>query len=151
MSFTSVLSQRLLHPGASTTEILQIYISLIRVFALLDPKGVLIDRVARPIRSYLRERDDTVKVIVNGLLADVNDGVGGEERAPDNGDVLVDLAVELHQASARAAHGGDDHDFDWDDMHWTPEPIDAGPGKLQKATRRVLVARADMRRSSRLP
>jgi anaphase-promoting complex subunit 2 len=30
----------------------------------------MLDRIARPIRRYLRDREDTVKVIVSGLLAD---------------------------------------------------------------------------------
>lgn len=119
----------MLHPGASTTDILQIYILLIRVFALLDPKGVLIERVARPIRSYLKEREDTVKVIVNGLLADVRDVEVGEDHMQNNADVLEHLAVELHQEGNRIAHGEDDHEFDWDDMHWLPDPVDAGPGE----------------------
>ena len=122
-AFASVIAQRLLHPGASTTEILQIYISLIKSFALLDPKGVLLDRVARPIRRYLKERDDTVKVIVTGLLADA------ESSAAASPDVLVELAVELSQASELAGRGDDDGDLDWDDMAWVPDPIDAGPGK----------------------
>lgn len=126
-SLIRVLLHRLLHPGASTLEILQIYISSIRVFALLDPKGVLIDRISRPIRRYLRDREDTVKVIVTGLLADVDRGVadgGGQD------DVLVDLAIELNEASERAALGEDDQDLDWDDMRWLPDPVDAGPGLL---------------------
>ena len=128
-SLIKAISHRLLHPGASTIDILQVYISLIRVFAVLDAKGVLIDRVARPIRAYLRERDDTVKVIVNGLLADVKEGDEEDEQSRDDGDVLVDLAAELHQASARAGQSDDDHDFDWDDMQWAPDPVDAGPGR----------------------
>ncbi len=122
-SFTSVLSQRLLHPGASTVDILQMYISLIRVFSLLDPKGVLIDRVARPVRRYLRERDDTVKVIINGLLSKNSEG---NEANPSE---LSDLAAELNRSSERAAQTDDDQELDWDDMHWTPDPVDAGPGK----------------------
>ncbi|KAI9882483.1 MAG: hypothetical protein M1823_005772 [Watsoniomyces obsoletus] len=120
-SFTAVLSQRLLHPGASTAEILQMYISLIRVFTLLDPKGVLIERVARPVRRYLRERDDTVKVIVNGLLSKAARG------NDTNSSELSDLAVELNRASDRAAQTDDDQELNWDDMNWTPDPIDAGP------------------------
>ena len=70
-NFSNVLQARLLHPGASTLEILQVYISIIRSFRLLDLKGVLLDRVARKVRRYLRDRDDTVKVILTGLLSDV--------------------------------------------------------------------------------
>ena len=127
---TGVLSQRLLHPGASTTEILQIYISLIRCFAQLDPKGVLLDRVARPIRRYLKDRDDTVKVIVAGLLADGEGGDGDGEAATSNSDVLAELAVELGRASELASQEAeDDGDLEWDDMRWVPDPVDAGPGE----------------------
>ena len=124
-SFSAVLSSRLLQPGASTIEILQVYISIIRAFATLDPKGVLLDRVARPIRRYLRDRDDTVKVIVEGLLADLEDEDG--EPIEPSGDVLSELAIELNGATNLAARDNDDAELDWDDMNWVPDPIDAGP------------------------
>ena len=121
-SFSNVLSHRLLQPGASTAEILQFYISAIRAFAVLDPKGVLLDRVARPIRRYLRERDDTVNIVVGGLLADPED----ESTAPD---VLIELAAELNKATGLTREDeSDDGDLDWDDMSWMPDPVDAGPG-----------------------
>lgn len=101
--------------------ILQIYISLIRAFYLLDPTGVLLDRVARPIRRYLKERDDTVKVIVTGLLAD-SDG----QSKPQSGESLIELAYELNHVSS-VTTASDGIDLDWDDMSWTPDPIDAGP------------------------
>lgn len=123
-SFIAMLNQRLLHPGASTVQILQLYISIIRAFNLLDARGVILDRVARPIRRYLRDRDDTVKVIVNGLLADPLDANG--EPAASNSDTLAELATELskaREASLRSNLG----ELDWDDMNWMPDPIDAAP------------------------
>ena len=125
-AFISVLSHRLLQPGASTIEILQIYISIIRALRALDPKGVILDRVARPIRRYLRERDDTVKVIVAGLLADIDPE---DEESPHAGatDVLVEVALELNRAIELAAIDEDDGEMDWDDLGWTPDPIDAAP------------------------
>ena len=120
-TFSSVVSYRLLQPGASTTEILQVYISIIRAFTLLDPKGVLLDRVARPIRRYLRERDDTVTIVVGGLLA-------APEDESSNGDVLLELAVEMNKgAMAKGEDETDDGDLDYDDMSWMPDPVDAGP------------------------
>lgn len=124
-SFSSVLSCRLLQPGASTIEILQVYISIIRAFGTLDPKGVLLDRVARPIRRYLRDREDTVKVIVEGLLADAEDAEG--QPVGPGGDTLVELAIELNRATELAARDNDDAELDWDDMNWVPDPVDAGP------------------------
>lgn len=121
-SFIGMLNQRLLHPGASTVEILQLYISIIRAFNLLDPKGVLLDRIARPIRKYLRDREDTVKVIVSGLLADAPDTEG--QNTASSSDTLVELSAELskaHQQSLQVDSG----ELDWDDMNWMPDPIDA--------------------------
>ena len=117
--FSLVLSQRLLQPGASTTEILQVYISIIRAFTILDPKGVLLDRLARPIRRYLRDRDDTVKIIVGGLLADSEDDTS-------NPDALVELAIELNKLTELSEADDDPGDLDWDNMSWVPDPVDAG-------------------------
>ncbi|KKK17941.1 hypothetical protein AOCH_006939 [Aspergillus ochraceoroseus] len=122
-SFAAVLNRRLLHPGASTVEILQVYISIIRAFNLLDPKGVLLDRIARPIRRYLRDREDTIKVIVGGLLADPANADG---RTASSSETLVELSAELnkaHQTSMR----NDSGELDWDDMNWMPDPVDAAP------------------------
>ncbi|EEA28132.1 anaphase-promoting complex subunit ApcB, putative [Talaromyces marneffei ATCC 18224] len=118
-AFVGTLTQRLLHPGASTAEILQLYISIIRAFSLLDPKGVLLDRAARPIRKYLRDRDDTVQAIVGGLLADPSDADNA-----DNSETLVELATELTNAHQRNLQN-DSGELDWDDMSWMPDPIDA--------------------------
>ena len=45
---------RLLHPGADTLVIITQYISTIEAFRLLDPPGVLLDKVSRPIQKYLK-------------------------------------------------------------------------------------------------
>ncbi|KAL1853323.1 hypothetical protein Plec18167_005587 [Paecilomyces lecythidis] len=123
-SFIAMLNQRLLQPGASTVQILQVYISIIRAFNLLDPRGVILDRVARPIRRYLRDREDTVKVIVNGLLADPVDADG--QPSASNSDTLAELATELTKAR-EASLRPDMGELDWDDMNWMPDPIDAAP------------------------
>jgi anaphase-promoting complex subunit 2 len=62
------LKKRLLHPGATTGQIIDIYISTIKVLRVLDSSsdGVL-DAVAGPLRDYLRERKDTVRRIVTSL------------------------------------------------------------------------------------
>jgi anaphase-promoting complex subunit 2 len=121
-TFISMLVQRLLHPGASTVDILQLYISIIRAFNLLDPKGVLLDRAARPIRKYLRDRDDTIKAIVGGLLADNTNNEMGVNT--ETGETLVELATELNNAHQRNIQN-DSSELDWDDMNWMPDPVDA--------------------------
>ncbi|KAK2766254.1 hypothetical protein FQN54_007771 [Arachnomyces sp. PD_36] len=128
-SFNSVLIQRLLQPGASTLDILRLYISIIRAFNLLDPKGVLLDRVARPIRRYLKDREDTVKVIVESLLADSD--------ADSQAETLAELSTELtkaHELSLQNTTG----ELDWDDMEWAPDPIDAAPDYTQSKNSDVI-------------
>ncbi|KAJ9608368.1 hypothetical protein H2200_007356 [Cladophialophora chaetospira] len=127
--FGKVLLARLLHPGASTIEILQIYISIIRAFRILDPKGVLLDRVVRRVRRYLRERDDTVNVIVTGLLADTVDHDTGEHVASEP-DVLSELALELQRRNTHD-NSADDGEFDWNNMDWVPDPVDAAPDYMK--------------------
>ncbi|KAF3386612.1 Anaphase-promoting complex subunit 2 [Penicillium rolfsii] len=122
-SFITSLTQRLLHPGASTVEILQVYISIIRAFHLLDPKGVLLDRIARPIRRYLRERDDTIKVIVSGLLAEP---AAGSKHTSYANETLVELSTELSKAHQLSMENNTS-ELDWDDMNWMPDPVDAAP------------------------
>ncbi|OJJ47994.1 hypothetical protein ASPZODRAFT_15442 [Penicilliopsis zonata CBS 506.65] len=128
-TFITALNQRLLHPGASTVEILQVYISIIRGFTLLDPKGVLLDRIARPIRRYLRDRDDTIKAIVGGLLADPDEA--DEQVQPAAGssadETLVELSAELAKAHRSSLQRADSGELDWDDMNWMPDPVDAAP------------------------
>ena len=135
-SFVVVLNQRLLHPGASTVEILQVYISIIRAFNLLDPKGVLLDRVARPIRRYLRDREDTVKAIVGGLLADRTDRP--RRSSLSRNENLSELASELVNAHGQSSLRNDTGELDWDDMNWMPDPIDAAPDYRKSKTSDVV-------------
>ena len=47
-------TRRLLHPGADTKDILAQYVSIMRCLRFIDPPGVLLHKVADPIRKYLR-------------------------------------------------------------------------------------------------
>lgn len=46
--------KRLLHPAAETKVILSQYVATIRCLRIVDPPGVLLYKVADPIRRYLR-------------------------------------------------------------------------------------------------
>ena len=133
-SFINVLQTRLLQPGASTVDILQLYISIIRAFRHLDPKGVLLDRIARVIRRNLRDRDDTIKVIVSGLLSDTADENG--EPLPPDPETLTELALELNKHDEDT--NNDDTDLDWDNMDWQPDPIDAAPDYMKSKNTDVI-------------
>ena len=88
---------------------------------MLDPRGVLLDRVSNSIRRYLRDREDTVRVIVRGLMA-------GSLMGPEADDGLSELATELGKGiPALNASSSGLEDLDFEDMAWTPDPIDAGP------------------------
>ncbi|GAB7361325.1 hypothetical protein MBLNU230_g1381t1 [Neophaeotheca triangularis] len=121
--FTDAVEHRLLHAGASTTELLSFYINVINVFRTLDSRGVLLTKVAQPIRAHLRAREDTVAIIAASFLADVEEN--GAVKQDDEGKVCSDFAREVNGASLEDL--GDDRIHDWDDMNWQPDPIDAGP------------------------
>ncbi|KAF7331519.1 Anaphase-promoting complex subunit 2 [Mycena kentingensis (nom. inval.)] len=101
--------KRLLHPGADTKLILSQYVATIKCLRIVDPPGVLLYKVADPIRRYLRDRPDTIRSIVASLVGD-----------DDGGDPLVDendQPVPLQQPDPDG----------YNDPNWDPEPVDAGP------------------------
>uniref|UniRef100_V5GWA4 Cullin family profile domain-containing protein n=2 Tax=Kalmanozyma brasiliensis (strain GHG001) TaxID=1365824 RepID=V5GWA4_KALBG len=69
-TLSSSLHMRLLHPGAHTRDIIQMYVHLVRALQEMDPSGVVLSRVVSPLRRYLRGRKDTVLVIVASMLGD---------------------------------------------------------------------------------
>ncbi|KAH9480869.1 Anaphase-promoting complex subunit 2 [Psilocybe cubensis] len=101
--------KRLLHPGADTKLILQQYVATIKCLRIVDPPGVLLFKVADPIRRYLRERPDTIRSIVANLVGD-----------DDGGDSLVDENEPIQPLQQPEFE-------DYTDPQWEPEPIDAGP------------------------
>ena len=122
-SFVRQVQHRLLHAGATTTEILGMYVSVIYAFKALDARGVLLEKVAVPIRSYLRAREDTVNIIAASFLADLDKE--GNVIYDDQEKICADLTVEI--ANSTLDDGRDHRMLNWDDMDWTPDPIDAGP------------------------
>jgi anaphase-promoting complex subunit 2 len=123
-SFSQQISRRLLHPGATTTYILNVYISIIRSFHVLEPKGVLLERVARPIRRYLKEREDTARIIISSLLTDLSDETG--TKFSSNSELSYEIACEM--ARPFANYGQEmDEELNWGDMNWQPLPQDASP------------------------
>lgn len=124
--FAQTLGHKLLHPGTSTLQILQTYISMIWSFHALDHSKVLLDRVAFPLQLYLCSREDTVRIVISGLLSDVRDQKGKLIKPPEGR--LYELAQILTDPVKEAGHKFTDGDLDWHDMDWVPDPVDAGPG-----------------------
>ena len=121
--FSEQIQRRLLHAGASTAEILGIYVNVIHAFKALDSRGVLLEKVAIPIRNYLRARDDTVTIIAASFLADTDQD--GNVTAADMDKICPDITIEVAKSTLEDRH--DKRMLNWDDMEWVPDPIDAGP------------------------
>ncbi|KAG3112977.1 Anaphase-promoting complex subunit 2 [Phytophthora idaei] len=117
--FRSALQSRLLQPGANTSAILDIYVSTIKAFRLLDPKGVLLEALSGPVKEYLRKRKDTVRCIVQSLTDEQNG----------------DLFEELRRDNMRLIQHDDDSDDDEDISpdSWEPDPIEADPTKTSRS------------------
>lgn len=121
-AFARQFQHRLLHAGATTVEVLSMYVNTIHAFKLLDARGVLLEKVAIPIRAYLRTRDDTVSIIAASFLADLDANGNLANDSHDN--VCVDVAREVATSSLEDTR--DHKTLNWDDMNWMPEPIDGG-------------------------
>jgi anaphase-promoting complex subunit 2 len=104
--------KRLLHPGADTRTVIQQYVLMILSLRQVDPAGVLLYKVADPIRRYLRDRPDTIRCIVANLVGD---------------DDLVESLVGESEP-IQPLQGPQVEDYS--DPNWEPEPIDAGPGEF---------------------
>jgi anaphase-promoting complex subunit 2 len=78
--FKDVICKRLLHTGASTSQILDMYISMIRALRALDTSDLLLNFVAAPVRGYLLGREDTVRCVVSSLTQTKDSDLHGELR-----------------------------------------------------------------------
>lgn len=114
--FILCCDESLLHAGANTIDVITSYTKTIKAFLLIDPKGVLLDKVVRPIRRYLKTRDDVIVKLVYGML-DVSES-----------NKLRDLALELNSTEKfNTAIQIKDGVEDSLDLNWVPDPIDALP------------------------
>lgn len=79
--FRNALTARLLHPGAETGQIIDVYISTIKVLrdANMDPSGELLQVATQPVRDYLKGRADTIRCIITSLTDEEGGGELYEE------------------------------------------------------------------------
>ncbi|KAI8630571.1 Cullin family protein [Xylariaceae sp. FL1651] len=129
-AFSAALQSRLLHPGRSTLEILRTYIAMIRTFHRLDHSRVLLDRVAYSLQLYLCTREDTVRLIVSGLLSSSKE-VGSDARKKK----LVELVELLYDPNQ---YRSERQDEEWDDPTWIPPPVDAGSNYKRRKSEDVI-------------
>jgi anaphase-promoting complex subunit 2 len=138
-SLRAAIVKRLLHPGAATSVILTQFISTIKAFHVLDPSGVTLAPVSRPIRAYLAKRSDTVRQIV-ASLTDASSDLHQElmRGATAGGDAMATMHAELDD-------NGDARQFIEDDggaenmakhAEWQPAPPANHPPREDSAARR---------------
>ena len=110
--------ERLLHPGANTDDIITQYSSAIKVFRFLDPSGAMLEKVCAPVRNYLKQREDTIRCILNTLMSE-------EEN---------ELTRELSATTGTLFNSNEDSDLEIDDWEkWRPQSKDM-PTDLKSKT-----------------
>ena len=133
-SLSSALTRRLLHPGASTPDILHTFISLHRAMRLVEDDGVLAMPLIQQVGEYVRGRPDCVRCILRMLVGKEGGGRGGggeaeeeaeEEAAGEGGDGEVDLSEELETEPEK--HVGDDSDSEDAKHAVAPSPSTSSP------------------------
>ena len=98
---TKQLNKRLLHPGADTEDVIQLYIDTMKVIDLLFPgQHRAITAVTSIIQSYMRQRRDGPTIFVLGLINDQNSQLAGilhpelREKRAELCDIEEDQIVE---------------------------------------------------------
>lgn len=57
-------------PGVITRNILDQYINMLKVLQIIDPQGLIFEKVTIPIKNYLLKRNDTLRCIISHLTED---------------------------------------------------------------------------------
>lgn len=102
-----IFCNRLLHLGASTSDIITQYINAIQALNIIDDMGVLTRSVSPPIQNYLGTRPDLFKTIFEKMVEDYSIMKSySKEQRPNDDDILRD---EIQQREL--------------DEQWKPEPL----------------------------
>ncbi|KAJ2523426.1 Anaphase-promoting complex subunit 2 [Coemansia sp. RSA 1939] len=120
LELRDAIQRRLLHPGATTGDILTQYVSAIRCLRLLDPSSTVLEIVARPIRAYLRSRADTVACIVQDMVSEDGSELFEDPAGAGGRRVLALLNMENEPDGIVY-----DEEYATDGGGWEPLPIEA--------------------------
>ena len=69
-SLCGAVRRRLLIPGKIADQILDQYINMLKIMQILDPQGLIFDKITVPIKQYLLKRTDTLRCIISHLTDD---------------------------------------------------------------------------------
>ena len=90
----NALMARLLHPGAETSQIIEVYINTIKVLREMDPSGELLQVVTQPVRDYLKGRSDTIRCIITSLTDEEHGGDLYEELRRQDAKPLEEVQLD---------------------------------------------------------
>lgn len=109
VEWRKALEKRLIHSGAQTSQIIDVYISTIKVLQQIDSSGELLAVVTKPVREYLRGREDTIRCIITSLTEEETGG---------------DLYAELRRMDAKPLEETFDEEDDevMPTFDWMPPP-----------------------------
>lgn len=93
--FRAAVKRRLLLPGASTSQIIDMYVAMIRALRVLDSSDLVLNYVAAPVRTYLMGRRDTVRCVVASLTEGKDSDLHGELRRGGSLEYGMDVRVTL--------------------------------------------------------
>uniref|UniRef100_A0A914MDF1 Cullin family profile domain-containing protein n=1 Tax=Meloidogyne incognita TaxID=6306 RepID=A0A914MDF1_MELIC len=129
IALEKLIRDKLLHVGVNTHDILQAYATIIECLSQYDPSFVLVHRICRIIRDYVKQRPDTMRTIITFIAI---------EKPGDNcltSDIAVTNASRLTLMLEEEQLNGlndeyvimmcDNRENRW--MDWIPDPIDADP------------------------
>eukprot|EP01017_Pseudomicrothorax_dubius_P034038 TRINITY_DN461_c0_g1_i5.p1 TRINITY_DN461_c0_g1~~TRINITY_DN461_c0_g1_i5.p1 ORF type:complete len:816 (-),score=203.93 TRINITY_DN461_c0_g1_i5:80-2527(-) len=68
--FQNEIKKRLLIPGVLTQYILNQYINILKALQIIDPDGLIFEKITTPIKEYLLKRTDTLRCIISLLNED---------------------------------------------------------------------------------
>lgn len=61
------VKKRLLIPGVITQNILNQYLNMLKVLQIIDPHGIVFEKMTVPIKNYLLKRNDTLRCIISHM------------------------------------------------------------------------------------
>ncbi|GMS90881.1 hypothetical protein PENTCL1PPCAC_13056 [Pristionchus entomophagus] len=123
------VTARLLHVGIQTFTILHAYASAVESLRVLDSSCVIMHRVCKVIKEYIKKRPDTVRQIITYITTekrhDINFAKHKNSAMVVDEDDILGFNDEFLPGGGSVLDGDDDPRWE----KWMPDPPDAQPGE----------------------
>ncbi|KAF6001926.1 Anaphase-promoting complex subunit 2 [Cyanidiococcus yangmingshanensis] len=121
-SLCNQLERRLLHPGASTSDILHHSVNTIQSLLQIEPHGFLLSRASKRLHRYLSSNRPEAMACLVELFASPE----GMSLFPTDSEQLVSFTKAMKRPSRHEMDADmDDTAEDPSDSDWEPDPINA--------------------------